>query len=79
METRSLIWQENDLIEQVSGRIYPGSCGAIDLVAEGERYSDLQGSNHYDKFPYEWVNWDDKNSIYHAMESALKNFLEVIQ
>ena len=56
VEMRSLVWQDNDLIEPLSGRIYPESHGVIDLVAEEERYSDLGDSNHYDRFPYEFVD-----------------------
>ena len=78
MEVRSLIWQGKDLIEPVSGRLYLETHGVIDLVAEEERYSDLGDSNHYDRFPYEFVDWSDKNSIYHAIEDALKSFLEEI-
>ena len=58
---RSLIWQGKDLIEPVSGRIYPESDGIIDLVAEEERYSDLGDSSHYERFPYEFVDWSNTN------------------
>ena len=73
-----LVWNGVFFVEPTSGRQYPESGGIIDLVVEEERNDDLGDANHYDKHPFEFIDWTDERWVSDAVEPELKRFLENI-
>ena len=73
---RRLEWRGDGFVQPESDKSYPVVDGILDLLPEEQRDCELGDNHHYDKFPYEFVRWDDPDHIRNSVELPMREFID---